>query len=93
MGQFRRKSIVVEAVTFDEFIEIGKKFSGNEFMEIPWFFLYNGHPVTHDDDNTYLIPTPEGVYKFTRDHVLITGIKGEIYPCKIDIFNETYEKI
>lgn len=28
---------------------------------------------------------------FTPEDVLITGVKGEIYPCKIDIFNSTYE--
>lgn len=30
--------------------------------------------------------------KFTKDDMLITGVNGEIYPCKIDIFKKTYEK-
>jgi len=30
--------------------------------------------------------------KFTPEDVLITGIKGEIYPCKIDIFRATYSE-
>ena len=29
----------------------------------------------------------------TRKDVLITGVHGEIYPCKIDIFEATYEKV
>lgn len=29
--------------------------------------------------------------RFTREDMLITGIKGEIYPCKKDIFHATYE--
>jgi len=49
---------------------------------------------SHDqDDNCYLIPTLEGTMKFERGDMLITGIKGEIYPCKLDIFEETYELV
>lgn len=29
--------------------------------------------------------------KMGRDDMLITGVKGEIYPCKRDIFEATYE--
>ena len=60
---------------------------------MPWSFEYNGHPVTHGSDDCYLIPTLEGDHLFTRDDMLITGVKGEIYPCKIDIFHQTYERV
>ena len=35
--------------------------------------------------------TPEGVMTANRGDYLIKGIKGEIYPCKPDIFEKTYE--
>ena len=30
--------------------------------------------------------------RFNRGDMLITGVKGEIYPCKRDIFDATYEE-
>lgn len=59
---------------------------------MPWSFEYNGHAVTRETDDCYIIPTLEGEMKFTKDDMLITGVNGEIYPCKIDIFKKTYEK-
>ena len=38
------------------------------------------------------IKTLEGTMKFNRGDMLITGVKGEIYPCKPDIFAATYEQ-
>jgi len=57
----------------------------------PWNFKYNNHPITHENDECYLITTMEGVMKMTPNDMLITGVKGEIYPCKIDVFEATYE--
>ena len=34
-----------------------------------------------------------GTMRFERGDMLLTGVKGEIYPCKIDIFLATYEKV
>jgi hypothetical protein len=50
-----------------------------------------GHPITHENDKCYLIPTLEGTHNMMPGDMLITGITGEIYPCKVDIFNATYE--
>ena len=37
---------------------------------------------------------PEGTsYDITTSDVIIRGVKGEYYPCKKDIFEETYEII
>jgi len=93
MAKFRKKPVVIEAITFNEFIEYGKTHGANIENGMPWSFEYNGHPVTHENDKCYLIPTLEGPYNFTPDDVLITGVKGEIYPCKIDIFKATYEPV
>ena len=40
-----------------------------------------------------LIKTLEGVMKADEGDFIIKGVKGEIYPCKADIFKKTYEKI
>lgn len=41
----------------------------------------------------YSIDTLEGSYQVTAGDWIITGIKGEKYPCKKDIFEMTYEQI
>ena len=93
MAQFRKLPVVIEAITFDEFIEHGKN-TGCPLVEgMPWAFHYAGYPITHENDECYLIPTLEGTHHMTPDDMLITGVAGEIYPCKIDIFNATYEPV
>lgn len=93
MGKFRKKPVVIEAITFDEFVAFGKANGANIVNGMPWSFNYKGQPITHENDNCYLIPTLEGTMKFERSDMLITGVKGEIYPCKIDIFEQTYEPV
>lgn len=89
--RYRKKPVIIEAITFEEFIEYGKTHDGNIVDGMPWSFEYKGWPVTHENDECYMIPTLEGHYKFTPNDMLITGVKGEIYPCKKDIFEATYE--
>ena len=93
MAKFKKKPVVIEAITWDEFIEHGKHEVGEENLTngMPWSFNYGGHPVTHKNDECYLIPTLEGTHNMTPQDMLITGVQGEIYPCKIDIFEQTYE--
>lgn len=93
MGKFRKKPVEIEAITFDELVQYGKDNGGNIVNGMPWSFNYNGHPITHENDNCYLIPTLEGTHNMTPNDMLITGVQGEIYPCKLDIFNATYEAV
>jgi len=39
------------------------------------------------------IETPEGTMKADRGDWIIRGVKGEIYPCKPDIFEASYESV
>jgi hypothetical protein len=92
--KFRKKPVVIEAITFDEFVEYGRANCKTSLVRgMPWVFDYQGHRVTHENDNCYLIPTIEGTMRFERGSMLITGVIGEIYPCKIDIFEATYEPV
>jgi hypothetical protein len=91
MAKFRKKPVTIEAITFDELVEHGKLNSTGVVRGMPWSFEYAGQHITHENDDCYLIPTLEGTMRFNRGEMLITGVKGEIYPCKPDIFAATYD--
>ncbi len=57
--------------------------------EEPWHgvFLAEGCPTG------YRIHTLEGVHDVTPGDWVITGVKGERYPCKPDIFEMTYDPV
>lgn len=94
MPKYRKKPVVIEAITFQELVEYGLNAAGAHIVNgMPWSFSYKGHPITHENDECYIIPTLEGLVKFTTEDMLITGVKGEIYPCKIDIFKKTYDLV
>lgn len=94
MAKFKKKPVEIEAITWNELVQHGKDQVGEENLNdgMPWSFKYKGHPLTHENDKCYLIPTKEGVMNMTPDDMLITGVEGEIYPCKISIFEQTYVK-
>ena len=48
-----------------------------------WVFCTNGD---------IRIPTLEGTMIASPDDMILKGVNGEIYPCKPDIFEKTYEK-
>lgn len=89
--KYCKKPVVIEAITFEEFVQHGRDSGATIVNGMPWSFSYNDHPITHENDECYLIPTLEGTHNFTPADMLITGVKGEIYPCKKDIFAATYE--
>ena len=55
------------------------------------------HPAVtlrwEDGRSVPYIPTLEGDHIVTPGDWIITGIKGEHYPCKPDIFAATYEEV
>jgi len=95
MKKYRKKPVVIEAMTWDELVQYAINKGAPVVMDgLPWSFDINGRPVTHDAQggyNRYLITTLEGQMEMTRDDMCIIGIKGEAYPCKKDIFDATYE--
>ena len=93
MSKFRKKPVVIDAITFDELVEHGKAAGGNMVNGMPWSFEYRGQPITHENDDCYLVLTLEGSMRFQRGDMLITGVQGEIYPCKREIFEATYEPV
>lgn len=57
---------------------------------------YCKKPITlkawQTDEELY-IRTLEGVMKANKGDYIIQGVKGEYYPCKPDVFKETYEEV
>lgn len=84
--KYRKKPVVIEAIKWD----------GNEstFEKIkdPKFNSLN-RSVIFLRDGTLSIDTLEGVHKAIMGDFIIRGVKGEIYPCKADVFKMTYEKV
>lgn len=92
MSKATKKPVTIEFITFNDFVEYGKQNSTSISENgMPWSFEYKGYPITHENDEAYVIQTLEGTLLFTQKEVLITGVKGEIYPCRIDIFEATYD--
>ena len=78
MSKFRKKPIVIEAVQWHGFEE-----GPHDLGILP---LSPG-------SNQGIIETLEGDHQVTPGDWIITGIKGEKYPCKSDIFEATYEPV
>ncbi len=59
------------------------------------FRKYKKKPVVieaYQTDEEVEIKTLEGVMKANKGDYIIKGVRGELYPCKPDIFYETYEE-
>jgi hypothetical protein len=57
---------------------------------------YRKKPVivqAYQTDVEMIIPTLEGDMKASVGDYIITGVNGEQYPCKPDIFEKTYEPV
>ena len=57
---------------------------------------YRKKPITieaYQTNEEIKIKTLEGTMKANKGDYIITGIHGEQYPCKPDIFKETYEEV
>lgn len=91
--QYRKKPIVVDAFqwTGDEMQKEDPIWAVDAIKNGDiWFCVdpFGNGGVTH-----MAIRTLEGVMEARFDDYIIKGIKGEIYPCKPDIFEATYEAV
>ena len=81
--QYRKKPVVIEAV------ELTNK---NELDVLHWINGgKEGGGIGQAKNGHVYIATLEGNMKANYGDYIIRGIKGEFYPCKPDIFEETYE--
>jgi len=59
------------------------------------FELYRKKPVivgAYQTEEEVVLDTLEGDMKANEGDWIIKGVKGELYPCKPDVFEMTYEK-
>ncbi len=57
---------------------------------------YQKKPIVieaYQTDKVLIIPTLEGELIASEGDYIITGVKGEKYPCKPDIFKQTYDLV
>lgn len=96
MSKYRALPPIVEAITFGELVLHGAREcekAGHALgpNAMPWSFSYAGHPVTHENDDCYLINTPTATVRMGRDDMLITSASGEIRAIKTELFLSTHE--
>lgn len=93
--KFRKKPVVIDAIRFETM---------NDDARVVWGWIApdGGVRATAGSPpgvNVFgcrrapVIKTLEGWHEVTFGDWIITGIKGEAYPCKPDIFAATYEPV
>lgn len=81
--QYRKKAIVIEAIQF-------QSWNLKELAE--WIGLVPAiKPGKNGDPEALYIRTLEGEMTVQLGDWIIKDIKGEFYPCKLDVFEATYE--
>ncbi len=80
MAQYRKRPIIIEAVQWFPGVAVEGVIEG---------------PYISGDEQLYAArcPTLEGVFGVTPGDYIITGVQGEKYPCKPDIFSATYDLV
>jgi hypothetical protein len=79
MGKFRKKPVVIEAEQY-----VGARLRSPDLQRALCICEATGMPHIH---------TLEGVMLVSDGDWIICGVKGEVYPCKPDIFAATYEAV
>ena len=83
--EYVKKPVIIRAV----------QFTRNNFEEIQEFThgIAKGFTIERCPNGKCwcIIPTLEGDHTALEGDFIIEGVKGEFYPCKPDIFKETYD--
>lgn len=89
--KYVKKPVVIDAFQLDDY--------GYNIEEWLWDSVARNDIVIHNFDRTLTsnpawceIKTLEGTMVAKAGDYIIKGVNGEIYPCKADIFEETYEE-
>lgn len=86
MATYRKKPVVVEAI----------QWTGDNIRDVERF-MFPAQPVYMngfvDRDEFVGIQTLEGLMVARKSDWIIRGLKGELYPCKPDIFTATYDPV
>lgn len=77
--KYRKKPVAIEAI----------QFTGGNINEVSIFVGY----ADIDAQGNFVIDTLEGAMRASVGDYIIKGVQGEFYPCKPDIFEQTYEGV
>ena len=97
MNRYRKKPVVIEAFQMTETRRADNS-EWPEWLHQAWNLgrNYTGslQPVVPGTGDGLLeIVTLEGTHLVTWNDWIIRGVKGELYPCKPDIFAATYDPV
>ena len=89
MAKYRKKPVEIEAV------QVTKEMRNNfgPFPEWALPHLIAGSTEGIHNSQWIMVQTLEGDMNVSDGDFLIRGVKGEVYPCKPDIFELTYEEV
>lgn len=94
--KFRKKPVIIEAFKYDGDL----KDKDNNFYVPLWAedaykkgIMYYEPPSCDAPPCELYIDTLEGVHHVSVGDYVIRGVNGELYPCKPDIFEKTYEEV
>lgn len=87
--KYRKKPVVVEAFQFDgDFMNAKGKYYVPE-----WAVNAHKQGILFFKGPELYVKTLEGIMHVEHLDYVIKGVQGELYPCKPDIFEKTYEKV
>ena len=89
--KYRKKPVIIDAIQWD-----GKGETFNKIVEFVGDSLCvceHGKVDTNFKRYELSIKTLEGEMHVSEWDYIIKGVQGEFYPCKPDIFEQTYEKV
>jgi hypothetical protein len=94
MTRYRKKPIEIEAVQFTGEIddEIANFLKGQK-VDVGLHTTLSDEGKVLGSEKYIILKTLEGEMKVIKGDWIIKGVKGEFYPCKPDIFDETYEEV
>lgn len=85
MAKYRKKPVIIDAFQWT-----GDR---NQIEDPKWICTRIKNGLISFKDGAMFIKTLEGVVQASPGDYIIKGVKGEIYPCKPDIFEQTYERV
>lgn len=93
MPKYRKKPVVVEAVQWTgSNLEEIRNFVGSDLIE-EYVEFFDIKRTLNKMLVDIAIDTLEGTMRVDYGDYIIKGVQGEFYPCKPDIFEQTYEEV
>ena len=88
--KYRKLPVEIEAFQYDG--DLVNRFDEYYVPEWAWD-AYRKDIIFYGGPGELYIKTLEGVHYVSVGDYIIKGVKGELYPCKPDIFEQTYQPV